>query len=224
MPQMLLLADKLRRDLHSRKYVGGVIVAICGPDGSGKSELTARLAAVLSRHGPVVRIHQRPSVLPRRAPRGPVTRPHRHPPYMALLSNVKLVYLFVDTLLGWTLRLRPAVQHGSFVLIERPWVDIAVDPRRYRLGVGPHRVRTLGRLLPQPDLMIVLHAPAELLHLRKAELPVEELQRQLGAWRVIAPPNDRCVYLDVSFSLDWVTDRALDAISSRQDSCSAAAR
>jgi hypothetical protein len=84
------------------------------------------------------------------------------------------------------------------VVTERGWWDLAVDPRRYRLDVPPLLVRALGVALPHPDVAFVLEAPAEVVRGRKAELPVEELDRQRLAWRRSLPGNVPTVSLDAS--------------------------
>ncbi len=143
-----------------------------------------------------------------------MTRPHATRPYGRTGSYAKLAYLFLDTFIGWRLHLLPLVQRGVLVILERPWPDIAVDPLRYRLDVPQSAVRAIGRLLPQPDLLLVMHAPPEVLRARKPELPLEESRRQLAAWRVVAPPGGRSVYVDATLPADAVAERALDAISS----------
>ena len=70
--------------------------------------------------------------------------------------------------------------------MERGWLDIAVDPRRYHLTVPPKLVELLDRSLPSPDLVIVLEADPQILNDRKAELPLGELSRQIGRWRQIS--------------------------------------
>jgi hypothetical protein len=75
-------------------------------------------------------------------------------------------------------------------------------------------VRFLGRLLPQPDLVIILEAEPKTLHLRKHELSIEELSNQMERWRELKLPKRSVrVYLDVSHNLDWVVQRATERIS-----------
>lgn len=185
-----------RRTDDDRRRRGGVLT-IAGPDGTGKSTLCSALAAPGLIGGPVRQMHHRFAVLPGRANPGvDVTRPHAQHPYPAPLSWLKAFYVFADYLLGWQLHVRPFVAEGGWVLLERGWWDLAVDQRRYRLQRAGGLLKVLGRLLPRPDLLVVLVAPVGVLTSRKAELPAVELERQLAAWRTVVPRRVRRRYID----------------------------
>src|SRR5205814_4952667 len=97
-----------------------------------------------------------------------------------------LVYMWLDALVGWLPKIGLPRRRTTLVVLERPFVDFAIDPRRYRLSTPPVLARLLARLLPSPDLVLVLTAPARAVHRRKRELAVGELERQLSAWRAEA--------------------------------------
>ncbi len=195
---------------HAHSDVGRVVL-ICGPDGTGKSTLAESLVGALSSFNAVRRAHRSPPVLPRLNP-GPVTDPHASAPYPRWISLLKLAYLFIDFDLAWRARVRPFVRSGGWLVIERGWWDLAVDPRRYRLRVSTRLIRYLGDRLPQPDLVLVLFASVEDVLARKAELPVGELTRQMRAWRVVLPAKLPVAYLDASRPASEVLAAALGAI------------
>jgi thymidylate kinase len=115
-----------------------------------------------------------------------VTDPHGRPPRNVLSSALKTAYYFFDNWVGWLRVVQPAKKSGSLVIFDRNFDDILVDQKRYRLrGVGG-MARTLRPFLPNPDLTFVLTAPAELLHQRKPELPLEELARQQAELQKLA--------------------------------------
>ncbi len=149
---------------------GGLILLV-GPDGAGKTTLRHALVQAAPR-GIVIETEHR-ATLPRRT-KGIVTEPHRHEPYRAPLSVAKTFYYYVEALLSWVLRVRPAIRRGVWMIEERGWWDIVVDPRRYRLQPHTRLYRFLARLLPQPDLIIVLEGSPALIRARKAELSEEE--------------------------------------------------
>ncbi len=185
----------------SRKGRGRFIV-IAGPDGTGKTTLAEALAAAVPAGTQVRRFHHRVGVLPvREAARRPTTTPHDQPIYPGWLAAIKVVYLAVDQIVGWVAVVRPHVRSGGWVILERGWRDIVVDPRRYRLPPGGTLARRLGSLLPQPDLTVVLDAPASLIRERKAELAAAEIERQRTAWREIAGTDPRVVVLDATASV-----------------------
>jgi thymidylate kinase len=178
---------------------GGVIM-VAGPDGSGKTTLAHGLAQMVLADVPVLQVHHRRGIgrLPGRQPRGPTTEPHRHAPYPTVVSLGKTFYLFVDFLYGWLATIRPFVRSGGWVILQRDWWDLLVDPKRYRLRSMPRLGRFLGRLLPEPDLTLILEADPDIILDRKAELPPEELARQRAAWRAVRPPGDACAYVDAA--------------------------
>jgi thymidylate kinase len=187
----------------------GRVLSVAGPDGTGKTSVCDALTReVLAGHR-VLRVHHRFGVLPARTnPDGPVTEPHRNPPYSRLASEAKALWLFVDFWLGWLFRARPFVRRGGWVLFERGWWDQVVDPRRYRLHPRTRLVRALGHLLPQPDLLVVLEGPPHVLLARKPELPEAELARQMRAWHEVVPARAARVFVDTSPPLADVVERA----------------
>src|SRR6266508_3537355 len=197
---------------NERSRRGGVLL-LAGPDGVGKTTLSRALEETVLVDRPLLHVHHRRGVgvLPARKPQGPTSEPHRHPPYGRLVSAGKLLYLYLDFLLGFVIRTRPFVNDGGWVILQRNWWDLLVDPLRYRLRPMPRLARRLGRLLPQPDLILVLEADPRVMRGRKEELAEGELERQMRAWRSLLP-TDRCVFLDVGSPPDQVVSRARDEI------------
>jgi len=74
--------------------------------------------------------------------------------------------------------IRPLLVRSNFVLFDRYFHDVLVDPRRYRYGGPKWFARILSRLVPEPELVIVLDAEGNLIMSRKDELPLAEIERQ----------------------------------------------
>ena len=156
--------------------------------------------------------HLRPTLLRRREPLINCD-PHRQPARGTLISVFKLVYLLVANWLGYLLAVRPQFAQGKLILFDRYFPDCLVDPRRYRLPASCRRMTALmARLLPKPDLYVVLDAPARVLQLRKCEVtPAEsERQRQEYARRITRLPNVTVV--DATRPLADVVGDVLDCI------------
>ena len=193
----------------SRRADRGLIITVAGPDGSGKTSFCEALTAGVLRDENVRRIHHRFAGLPVRGGGSTDTsQPHAQTPYPRGVSEAKVLALFGESLVGLLFSARPFVRRGGFLIIERGWWDLAVDPARYRLRPCVGLVRMLGRLLPTADLLVVLEGPAELLATRKDECSEEELARQVSSWRAIVPRRQRTLYLDVSPPLADVVSRA----------------
>jgi energy-coupling factor transporter ATP-binding protein EcfA2 len=196
---------------HPERRRGGRIVLVVGPDGSGKSTLAGRLVEEQrGRFDGTRRFHWRPTILPRAGALlgrsvGNTSTPHAKAPHGRILSVVVLLYYWLDFFVGGWLKTWVLKRRGELIVMERGWQDIGVDARRYRLQVPPMLVFAMARLLPAPDLILVLEAPSEVLLDRKQELPASELGRQADAWRRVPfPRRSKVVYLDTSLGTDQV--------------------
>jgi hypothetical protein len=206
------------RDVGRLLRPTGMVVLVAGPDGSGKSTLADRLPiACTGLFRGTGRFHWRPGLLPRPGvllgSEGPdPSRPHGRPVHGPALSLALVAYHWVDFVAGGLLRIAARRVRSGMVVVERGWWDMAVDPARYRLGVPSRVIRTLGALVPAPDLALVLEADASVLRSRKDELPEDELARQARAWRRVLPGRTETVFLDASLDPALVEDQAREAV------------
>lgn len=129
-------------------------------------------------------------------------------------SNMRTLWYYVDYLIGTAIRIRPVTRSGVHFLIDRGWADMVVDFRRYGLNSNVLS-RMLLQMLPQPDLVVVVSVPPLVAWQRKAELPVEEIERQYRAWSslVLRAPivfvnNDRASGHAVREILDLMNDNS----------------
>ena len=167
------------------------MLLVVGPDGAGKTTVVEAIEALAG--VPVARAHHRPGVVAGRPSDGPVTDPHAKPARGLVASLAKLGVVFADHMLGGCTRWR-AQRRAGLLLLERGWYDMAVDPRRYRLpGPVAPLVRALGRLVPRPDVALLLSGDAAALHARKPEIGAAEVGRQIDRWRALVPAAARRV-------------------------------
>jgi len=198
----------------SKAEAKGAVLSVVGPDGVGKSTLIDSLVAEeLSIHR-MMRIRN-VGILPRRTvPGAPVTEPHKDPVYSTGVSLAKLAYVLFDYVVGWTFRIRPFVRSGGWVVLERGWWDMAVDPTRYRMKLPAQLLLRLGRLLPKADLLLVLEAPPAVVFARKQELTLDELERQMRVWRDLLPSEQKRVFLNAALPPGEVLASAQRSIGS----------
>jgi thymidylate kinase len=193
---------------------------VLGPDGSGKSTFADALVAGPLAGETILRLHHRPGAFVGKGPsETPVTDPHGGTPYPTVLALAKLGFLFADFQIGWWTRIKPFVRQGGWVVWERPWWDISIDPTRYRLQGSERAARALGAALPAPDLVIVLEAPVDILLARKREVPEAELERQTSELRHVVPAKVRTLFLDSRQSIPTLMGQAAEELESlRRDS------
>jgi len=182
-------------------------VAVLGLDGSGKSTVLKALGERLGHHRPLGDLwlgHWRPNRLMPSQSSGPVLDPHGKPPRGFLPSVGKLGLLLADWVVGYWLDIVHARAKGRLVAFDRHFVDLWVDPRRYRYGGPMGLARFVGRLVPKPDLFIVLDLPAEVAHARKPEVPLEEARRLRERYLALARSLPNAHVVDASRPLEDV--------------------
>jgi thymidylate kinase len=174
---------QVRRAMWRTSHPAGILVSVLGPDGVGKSTVLEGLAAEFI--VPLRRrslFHWRPQVLAKRKDNRPVTDPHGQSSRGSLASMAYLSVFFADCWAGYLFVIKPRLVRAGFVQFDRYFHDVLVDPRRYRYGGPQWFAKVLCRLLPEPDLVILLDANEDLILSRKTELTRAEIQRQRQAY------------------------------------------
>lgn len=163
--------------------------AILGPDGSGKSSVLDALERRFQEASlQTVRGYWRPGVLLPWEDSGPNTNPYGEEPRGSVISVVKVLFLVTDWLLGYWKQEGYAHHRARnhLVLFDRHYLDLLADPKRYRFKRPMWLARWAAHVVPTPDLLIFLDAPAEVLQQRKQEVSFEETVRQREAYRALA--------------------------------------
>ena len=188
----------------------GAFLVIVGPDGSGKTTLARALLTRVGSRGRY--FHFIPS---------PLHTLERSPPDDASLVDkgrergsrmVGLLRIGRNLMRAWisyVLAIRPAVRSGSIVVGDRWLYGYAAQPLALKF-YGPEWVaRLMLRLMPQPDLVLVLDAPAEVIRERKAELAVTEIEAERRQWARI---RGRTLTLDATRPAEELADQMLNQI------------
>ena len=84
---------------------------------------------------------------------------------------------------------------SSLVIHDRHVIDCIVDPVRYRYAGPAWLLNWMWRWIPQPELVILLDVPAEIVQSRKQEVSFDVSARQRLAYRELVDqlPNGRIV-------------------------------
>jgi thymidylate kinase len=177
----------------------GKFVVIVGPDGVGKTSVAAAFVArTASRY-----FHFRP----------PVVRAWGHPEpgeqraktdrrSGTVDSVARLIVGFVRLWIGHVARVVPAKAKGLTVVADRWAYGYVVRPGEVRYSGPAVFPRAMLRLLPRPDLVVCLVAPAALIRARKGELTIPEIERDLEGWRSVPAP--RLIEVDATQTPDEI--------------------
>ena len=203
------------------------LIAVEGPDGSGKSTFISALQSGLVSFfltdvaGVTIR-HFRPGLLPNLGRIGEAMggqqqdtefdKPHRNAPAGTLSSLIRLIYYWLDYSVGGFINARRDAQFSHFSIYDRYVFGFLIDPRRSRIAL-PRSLRLgFARATYQPDLTFVLVADPETVFARKQELSLHEIRRQNSELVKLGSALENCVVIDANQSTEEMVAQALRAI------------
>ena len=189
-------------------------IALLGCDGSGKSAVISQVTMNFRAAGSsVICGHWRPTAVSgKSADSLAAAAPHGKPPHGPVKSILKLGWLWFNWWLGWWKELRGASRCG-LVLFDRFHGDLLIDPLRYRYGGAIWLAKLASQLMPQPDLILFLDAPPEVLLARKQEVSHEALERSRKRYLQFGKRHRQFLLIDVNRPLEDVVEDVMSQIN-----------
>lgn len=209
---VLRLAAAKLADLWARwRRPPGVLWALSGPDGAGKTSLLDSLGWSVPRRlaTGIQVLHTRPFLWPRRS-RGmpPVAGTVAERPHGKIRSWLRWGLAWLDFRLGHWLHVRPHLVAGRLVLFDRYGFDYIVAPRRRGIDLGDAAVRRLAAAAASPlGTLFLVADPAELVN-RKGEATLAEAARQVAAYRALAATVPNSALIDTGDLVPAAVTRA----------------
>ncbi len=213
-----------REIIRRSKRPKASILAVLGPDGAGKSTvidlLQHELARIMVKDTDDIRIlHFRPNLFPNikamlggkryDATQEEFTAPHRAQPAGRISSVLRLIYYWLDYLVGYWLRIRTGCLAGKIYIFDRYFYDFIVDPYRSRIKL-PDWLRLLFlQITPEPDIVFILCCDPDTIYARKQELTPMEITRQSREYLKLARRSKRLVTLDAANPPEQLCNDAL---------------
>jgi thymidylate kinase len=195
-------------------------ICLLGPDGAGKSTLLEEATPILASLCSELQVkHLKPTLFGRSriAARGVVTEPHKLPNRGVLCSTIKIFTWLLEARVS---ALLSPSKSFTIEIYDRYFFDILVDPRRYRYGGSMQAARLVSSLIPAPDLIVILDAPAEVVQKRKQEVSRAETERQLMEYRALAKSLRNAALVDASQPINIITEEFVDlAVHSMSRRC-----
>jgi thymidylate kinase len=211
-----LLGAQARRVARWICPKSGLHVVFLGPDGVGKSTVIDAVQARVADAFLCVNYKTfAGSILPNK----PKKSPHALPPRSKAASFAKAGWWLWCYTAGYMKATWPTLCRGGLAINHRYLVDAIVDPKRYRYSGPTELLSSIWQVVPKPDLIVFLDAPASIIWERKKETTLEETTRQCESYRAMAAklPNARIVDTnqDVNKTIEQVTELILAMMAAR---------
>jgi thymidylate kinase len=175
LPTILRIKDILLKMNRVIKPTG-LSIAIMGSDGSGKSTIINNLNnTLLQAFRQISYYHLKP--ITNKKTKSVNTNPQGQKPYGYIKSIFKLFYLAVQYNIGF-IKVKLKLIKSTLVVFDRYFQDILVDKKRFRYGAPNCFAKMVNFIIPKPKLYFLLDAPSKIIHERKKELTLDELEKQ----------------------------------------------
>ena len=202
-------------------------VVFLGTDGSGKSTIINEITPIIEKEtGLKVRYeHMRPNYFPslgvalgkrtkeEEMAYGPVVAPHATRPSGVVGSLFRLCYYLVDYTYGYFRKIYPS--RDVVWIFDRYYYDLFIDQKRARLSMPQWIIDMLGKIVPDPDVIICLGGDPKVIFERKPETNLDEVTRQMNALKQLCKKKGNAHWIDTTTEVGTTVYAVLKAIRLR---------
>jgi len=193
--------------------------ALLGPDGVGKSTLTTHIKSELI---DVLKLdfdksksfHIRPKLFPtitqifksKGISDEKPTRSYKvWQSSSFFISFCRLFFFWIDYVLGYIIKILPELSNYNVVVLDRYYYDILIDPLRYKIKLPYRILKIFYLLLPKPEVVFFLNAPPEIIHQRKQELTIPQIERLLEKYKNLTSEFNNVCIIDATSSPEVIS-------------------
>lgn len=208
----------------------GKVLAFCGLDGAGKTTILDELNDMfvnLLKSKKVFYGYWRPYVIPeirelfgrknskdgvdKQAQKGVTIKEPEKKSKNKVVSMVKLIYYWIDFMLAG-LKYGTIHQRGGMVLFDRHYVDMAVHPERFEMGLSRSIILFMYRFIPKADYTFFLYCTPEEILKRKEEFTKEEIAQMTNDYLEVGKNIKNFVPVHTNTSIAEEIDEILSHI------------
>lgn len=208
----------------------GKVLAFCGLDGAGKTTILDELNDIfvnLLKSKKVFYGYWRPFVIPeirelfgrrnskegvdKEAQKGVTIKEPEKKPKNKVVSMVKLIYYWIDFMLAG-LKYGSIHQRGGMVLFDRHYIDMAVHPERFEMGLSRTIILFMYRFIPKADYTFFLYCTPEEILKRKKEFTKDEIAQMTKDYLEVGKSIKNFVPIHTNTSITEEIDEILSNI------------
>lgn len=194
----------------------GMSVAFIAPDGAGKSTIIKHVKETVSGsfYGVDV-LYMRPHLFKNPGHYNPVS-PHEeseknNEPHNVKLNNpiksfIRYIFYNLDFIFGTLFKINKKKIKKRLIIFDRYYYDYYADLKRYQYSFPKWVPKMFSWMIPKPDLIFVLEASPECIFGRKQELTIDEIRKQLEAYKLIVKRNSNAYAINVERDVESIVD------------------
>lgn len=207
-----------------RKIAKGSLICVLGPDGVGKSTfielLHKKSVEIFNKELDGIKVyHFRPNIIPNLGKTMEnigvgkqdtnFENPHRGTPKGFISSFIRIIYYWIDYVIGYWAIIRKKCNIGYKIIFDRYFYDFIVDPERSSIKLPLWIRMILLNVTPQPSIVFILSCNEDIIYKRKQELSIKKIRILLNRYNNLAKTSNRFVTLDATQTPSGLTNEAL---------------